>query len=136
MTPTRWLRICALIAFLFAAGHTLGGQVNWSPMGDNPVLQAMKNTHFALGGVDRTYLDFYRGFGYSISVFQLMLAILLWQLAAVSGSNAKSVRPMIATIASATALCGAISWGFILPLPVVFSAMLFGSLVVAYVLAR
>jgi hypothetical protein len=136
MTTARWLRISAVLAFLFAAGHTLGARKYWSPMGDNPVLDAMKSTHFNIGGVERSYFDFYLGFGYSISVFQMTLAILLWQLATLAYANSNGLRPMIAVIALATALCGVISYRLILPLPALFSAVLFVSLAVSYVLAR
>ena len=136
MTTARWLRISAVLAFLLAAGHTLGGRKLWSPMGDNLVLQAMKSTRFDFKGTERTYLDFYLGFGYSISVFQVMLAVLLWQLATLAESNPHAARPMIAVIALATAMCCAVAYHFILPLPALFFAVLLGSLSVAYVLAR
>jgi hypothetical protein len=136
MTTTRWLRISAVLSFLFAAGHTLGGRKLWSPMGDNPVLDAMKSTHFNIRGVDRSYLDFYLGFGYSITVFQLMLAVLLWQLATIANTNPGAVRPMVAVIALATALSGVITYKLILPLPALFSLFLLGTLSVAYALAR
>jgi hypothetical protein len=102
MTTTRWLHISSVLALLLAVGHTLGGRKNWSPMGDNPVLQAMRTVHFNVGGTSRSYLDFYMGFGYSISVFHLMLAVLLWQLASLSRANGDGTRPMIAVIAFAT----------------------------------
>ena len=135
MTATRWLRISSILAFLFAAGHTLGGRKYWSPMSDNPVLQAMKSVHFDIRGVDRSYLDFYLGFGYSISIFQAMVAVLLWQLATLARTNAADARQMTAVIALATALCGVIAYVFILPLAAIFSSALFGSLTVAYIVA-
>src|SRR5262245_57444252 len=46
MTTTLWLRIAAVISLLFTAGHTMGGLTQWSPMGDNAVLQQM--TTFSL----------------------------------------------------------------------------------------
>jgi hypothetical protein len=136
MTATRWLRISSVLSLLFAVGHTLGGRKYWSPMGDNQVLLAMRTVHFDLAGTSRSYLDFYRGFGYSISVFQVMLAVLLWQLATLARVNAVATRPMIGVIALATGCCGVIAYGLILPLPALFSAALFGSLAVSYVAAR
>jgi hypothetical protein len=135
MTTTRWLRISSVLSFLFAVGHTLGGRKDWSPMGDNPVLQAMRTVHFDVSGASRRYLDFYLGFGYTISVFQVMLAVLLWQLAAIARTNSIGTRPMIAVIAFAVGCCGAIAYIMILPLPALFSAVLFGSLAVSYVAA-
>jgi hypothetical protein len=136
MTTTLWLRISSVISLLFAAGHTLGGLKYWSPMGDNPVLQAMRTVRFDTMGANRSYFDFYLGFGYSLSVTQVMQAALLWQLAGLARTDALGARPMIAVIALATAVCGVIAYGFILPLPAFFSLALVASLVVAYVVAR
>jgi hypothetical protein len=136
LTATRWLCICSVLSFFFAVGHTLGARKHWSPEGEDPVLKAMSTTHFEIEGVHRSYLDFYMGFGYSISVFQLMLAVLLWQLATLAYSNPSGVRPMIAVIGLTTALRSAISWRLIVPLPALFSLLLLGSLAVAYTLAR
>ena len=132
MTTTIWLRVSSVISLLFALGHVLGGLKHWSPMGDNPVLQAMRGTEFDAMGAKRSYFDFYMGFGHSLSVAQVMLAILLWQLAALARTDAPGVRPMIAVIAMATIAGGIIAWRFIFPLPALFSLVLVGSLAVAY----
>jgi hypothetical protein len=87
-------------------------------------------------GAKRSYFDFYMGFGHSLSVAQVMLAILLWQLAALARTDAPGVRPMIAVIALATMAGGIIAWRFIFPLPALFSLVLMGSLAVAYGTAR
>jgi hypothetical protein len=136
MTTTLWLRISSIIALLFAAGHTLGGLKHWSPMGENPVLKAMRETRFDTMGVSRSYLDFYLGFGYSLSVAEFMLAVVLWQLATLARTDALAVRPMIAVIAVATLATGVIAWRFIFPMPALFSLVLFASLAVACFVAR
>jgi hypothetical protein len=136
MNATLWLRISSVISLLFAVGHTLGGLKNWSPMGNNPVLQAMRSVRFDTLGVNRSYLDFYLGFGYSIAVFQAMLAILLWQLATLARTEAQGLRPMIAVIAVAIAVGGVIAWRFIFPVPVYLSLALVATLTVAFVVAR
>jgi hypothetical protein len=136
MSTTLWLRISSVITLLFAAGHTLGGLKYWSPMGDNAVLQAMRTVHFDAMGANRSYLDFYLGFGYSLSVIQLMLAVLLWQLATLARTNALTVRPMIAVITLAVAACAVIAWRFILPVPALFSLVQLASLVAAYAVSR
>jgi hypothetical protein len=136
MTTTIWLRVSSVIALLFALGHASGGLQYWSPMGDTPVLQAMRGSPFDIMGTKRTYFDFYMGFGLSLSVAQLMLAILLWQLSTLARTNALGVRPMIAVIALATIATGVVAWHFIFLLPVLFCLALVGSLAVAYVVAR
>ena len=136
MKTTLWLRISSVIALLFAVGHALGARKHWSPMRENPVFDAMPDTHFQTMGVNRSYLDFYTGFGYSLSVAQLMLAVLLWQLATLARTNARGVRLMIAVIAVAIAASGVIAGRLIFPLPALFALMLVASLVVAYVTVR
>jgi hypothetical protein len=135
MTTTLWLRISSIIALLFAAGHTLGGRKYWSPMGDNAVFQEMKKVHFDTMGVNRSYLDFYMGFGYSLSVAMIMQAVLLWQLSILARNNAVALRPIIAVMAVAAAASGIIAWRFIFLVPALSSLVLMVSLSVAYAVA-
>jgi hypothetical protein len=136
VTTTLLLRIASVISLIFAAGHTMGGLQKWSPMGDNAVLKAMTDVRFDTMGANRSYLDFFMGFGWSLSVFMLMQTILLWQLGSLARTDPARLRPMIAVIALATIACGVIAWRFILPVPAVFSGVLALALAFAYVAAR
>jgi hypothetical protein len=136
MTPTLLLRIASVISLIFAAGHTMGSLRKWSPMGDNAVLKAMTDVRFDTMGANRSYLDFFMGFGWSLSVFMLMQTILLWQLASLARTDPARLRPMIAVIALATVASGVIAWRFIFPVPAVFSGVLALALALAYVAAR
>ena len=135
MTTTLWLRIASVISLLFTVGHTMGGLKRWSPMGDNEVLRQMTAVRFYTMGASRTYLDFFMGFGWSISIMMLLQTVLLWQLASLAGTNSAAVRPMIAVFALATLATGVIAWRFIFPVPALFSVALLIVLVVAYVAA-
>ena len=136
MTTTLLLRIASVISLLFTAGHTLGGLRKWSPMGENEVLNAMTAVHFEAMGAKRSYLDFFMGFGWSISVAMLMQTVLLWQIASLARTDVVHVRPMIVVFALATLVSGLIAWRFIFPVPALFSALLLIVLVAAYVVAR
>ena len=136
MKTTLLLRIASGISLLFAIGHSIGGLQKWSPMGDNEVLKAMQAVHFDVMGHQRSYFDFYMGFGWSISVTMLMQAVLLWQMASLARTNAAAIRPMIATIALATLVGGVLAWVFIIPIPAIFSAVLVIDLAAAYFTAR
>lgn len=136
MTTTLFLRIASAISLMFMLGHTAGGLQKWSPMGDNDVLKAMTAVHFDVRGAHRSYLDFFMGFGWSISVYLLMQTVLLWQMASLARTDVASVRPMIAVIVIATIATGVIAWRFIFPLPAFFSGALMIALVAAYVVAR
>ena len=136
MTASLLLRIASVISLLFTAGHTMGGLKRWSPMGDNPVLKSMTDVRFDVMGANRSYFDFFMGFGWSISVFMLMETILLWQLASLAATDAPRLRPMIAVITLATVASGIIAWRYIFPVPALFSAVLAIVLGLAYVSAR
>jgi len=136
VTTTLLLRIVSVISLIFTAGHTMGGLRKWSPMGDNAVLRAMTDVRFETMGANRSYLNFFMGFGWSISVFMLMQTILLWQLASLARTDPARLRPMIAVIALATVASGVIAWRFIFPVPAVFSGVLALALALAYVAAR
>lgn len=136
MTTTLFLRIASIISLIFTLGHTAGGLRKWSPMGDNDVLRAMTSVRFDTMGANRSYLDFFTGFGWSISVAMVMQTVLLWQMASLARTNPASVRPMIAAIALATAASGVIAWRFIFPVPALFSIALVIPLAAAYFVAR
>src|SRR5262245_18238724 len=131
VTTALWLRIASVITLLFTAGHTLGGRKLWSPQGETDVLNAMRTVRYEVFGVSRTYLDFYLGFGFSLSVFMLMQAILLWQLAGIARTEPLRVRPLIAVIALASLGGTLITWRFLFPVPTAFSAVLTVILAVA-----
>ena len=132
MKAPLWLRVSSIISFFFAAGHTLGGRKSWSPAGETDVLRAMKTVSYHVMGVDRTFFDFYAGFGLCLSVYLLLQAVLLWQLASIARDQPRRVRPLVASILVATVASAVISWRLILPVPVVFSGVLAVCLALAY----
>jgi len=136
MNGVIWLRVSAIVSLLFAAGHTLGGRSSWSPIGENEVLVVMRTVHFHFQGVSRSFLDFYRGFGYSLSVFLVLQGIVLWQLAGVARTQPKAARPLVASFVTASIIGAVITWMFIFPIPATFSAVLTGCLAIAFVTLR
>ena len=135
MTTSVLLRVSAIVSLLFALGHSLGGLRKWSPMGDNDVLKAMETIRFDTMGANWSYLDFFMGFGWSLTVAMLLQSVLLWQLASLARTDASEVWPMIAAFAVATLAGGIIAWRLIFPVPALFSAALLIVLVAAYVRA-
>ena len=104
------LKISAIISLVFAAGNTAGGLKQWSPMGPNDVLRSMTDVRFHTMGATRSYLDFFVGFGWSISVAGFLQTFVLWQMANIANTDAALIRPMTAAYAVATLVSGVISW--------------------------
>lgn len=124
MKPVLLLRITSIISLLFAVLHTMGGANSWSPVGETDVLRAMRSYHFDAGGVSRTYLDFYLGLGFTVGLFLLLQAVLLWQLAAIAKVDPVRIRPMIVSFFAASVVCAFLSWKFIFAAPAIFSAVI------------
>ncbi len=118
------LRVASVISVIFAAGHTLGSRKSWSPIGETEVLAAMRTFRFDVAGVNRSYLEFFRGFGFLLSVYLVMQAVLLWQLATIANADRIQAQPFIWTLFTASIAIGVLTWKFLFPIPVYFGAVL------------
>lgn len=131
-----FLRAASILTLLFAVGHLLGGKDSWSPVGETDVLRAMRSFRFAAGGADRTYLDFYLGFGFILGVYLLLQAVVLWQLASIAKTDPLRVRPMIVSVLVALIASAFLSWIFIFPVPAIFFAVIAACLGLALLTSR
>jgi hypothetical protein len=125
MTPSILLRIAAIIMLLFFVGHTSG--IPWTPAvgpAEMAVIDAMKGHSFDVIGSTRTYWDFYLGFGVIISVYQLLLAVVLWQLAGLAKTDAARLRPIIASLLIAFVANAILAWKYFFAIPVVMSVVI------------
>ena len=123
MKTAVWLWIAAVIALLFAAGHTVGHP--WTPvqgLGPEAVVAAMREVHFQVEGINRSYLDFYQGFGWTLSALLFMVAALLARQAALATINRPVDRVLIAIEALGFLLSGVAAAVFIAPMPAAFNA--------------
>jgi hypothetical protein len=100
--PTLFLRIAAVLAFVHAVLHTIGGVFgDPSPGPASAAVLAMKMNQFPLMGNARSYWDFYRGFGLAVTIFLTAEAVIFWQLGSLakrtSSLDARRLRPILAT---------------------------------------
>jgi len=126
------LRIASILSLLLAAGHTAGGFSFWSPEGETEVLRAMRSFHFDIAGVSRSYLDFYLGFGFINSIYLLVQAVVLWQLASMAQVDPIRVRPLVGSFFVASAASAFLAWKFIFAVPVVSFAAIAACLGMAF----
>lgn len=136
MNPTLLLRIAAGVCLLTAIGHTLGAP--WTPAtgtAASAVIGSMKALQFSAMGTDRTYWDFYYGFGVSISVYLFAQAIVLWQIAAVAKSAARQMRPMMLTFLASNLISGAITWKYFFAAPLILTFATAACIIAAWLAA-
>jgi len=122
MTPRRLLRIAAILSFLYCLGHSAG--YPWTPSTGGHtdlVVGGMKSFTFDVFNSTRSYWDFYQGFGLTLSVLQLLGAVVLWLLAGLADDAPERVRPfVIAFLAANVAQLVLVVRYFFLP-PLVFT---------------
>lgn len=131
-----WLRTASVLSLVLAAGHSAGGLKSWSPVGESEVLRVMRSFKLDAQGVQRSYLDFYLGFGWSLSVYLLLQAVLLWQIAKLNDASPMSARPMIAPFVIANVMGAALAGQFIFATPTAFFLAIAGCLIAASAVQR
>jgi hypothetical protein len=104
------LRTASALTLIFCAGHTYGALRPPRSSEEAAVLMTMQAYPFNIMGFRRTHWEFYRGFSLLFSLTLLLLAVLLWQLGAMTRSDPARMRPLIATLflgyLGFTILCG------------------------------
>lgn len=136
MKSSTFLRIASVITLLYFAGHTAG--MPWTPAdgpSERPLLEAMKAHSFDALGSQRTYWDFYFGFGVIISVYLLVQAVVLWQLGSLATTQASRVRPITASFFVAFIVNAFLAWKYFFAIPVIMTIAISACLAVAFVLA-
>lgn len=132
MTRTNWIRAAAAVTLLYAIGHSAG--YPWTPVKgprESALIEGMKSVGFLAGGANRTYWDFYLGFGVAISAYLALQAIVLWQVAGLAESDWAKVKPIVTSFVVAFVVNALIVWKFFFALPLILALAVAGCLAVA-----
>jgi hypothetical protein len=96
MKPKLFLRIAAVVAIVQAILHTIGGVYGTpEPGAAAAAVAAMKANHFPVTGLDRTYWDFFMGFGLGITIFLVIEGVVFWILGSMAAKDGVDVRPIL-----------------------------------------
>jgi len=135
MKPTLFLRIAAVLTFIHAALHTIGGVFGKAGPGPATVaVQAMMN-QFLLMGHTRSLWDFYRGMGLGVTISLTAEAVLFWQLGSLAKTNAPRLRPILATFLFAYGVLAVNSYAYFVLGPVIAEILIAACLGLAIVTA-
>ena len=124
-------RIASALLILFAVGHTLGFRrvdPNW---GIDSIIATLRSTHFNVQGVNRSYWDFYTGFGLFVTVLLVFVAVLAWQLGGLPKDSLSTMPAVTWGLAACFVLVTILSWRYFFILPVVFSSVITVCLILA-----
>lgn len=138
MKPPILLRIAAVLTLIHAVLHTVGGLLSDPAHGPEEiaVIEAMKATAFDFMGSQRTYWDFYFGFGWFLSVGLVLQAVLLWQLAALAKTDPAKARPFMIPLFLAFVAAIVLSYQFFFIAPLLTEAIIAVFIALAYMASR
>ncbi len=135
--PVVFLRIAAVLTFIHAVGHTVGGVFGRIDPGAATVaVQAMKTNQFVLFGHMRSFWGFYRGMGLGLTIFLTSESIVFWQLSSLAKTEIERFRPLLVTFAVAYAVFAVNSYSHFFFGPVAFEILIATSLVSAIATAK
>lgn len=137
MKPAIFLRIAAVLTFIHAVLHTIGGV--FGKVGPGPAtvaVDAMKMNQFPLMGHMRSFWDFYRGMGLAATISLTAEAILFWQLSLLAKTDAQRLRPIMATFLVAYAASAVNSYTYFFLGPVIAEILIAACLGLALVTAK
>jgi uncharacterized membrane protein YjdF len=132
-----FLRIAAVLTFIHAVLHTIGGV--FGKVGPGPAsvaVEAMKMNSFLWMGHLRSFWDFYRGLGLGVTISLTAEAIVFWQLASLAKIDARRLRPILAAFFVAYAVMAVNSYTYFFLGPVIAEMFIAACLGLAMVTAE
>lgn len=124
MKASTLYRIASVLLLLFAVGHTLGFRKVDPKWRVDSLIGSMRSIRFDAQGFNRTYWDFYVGFGFFVSVFLVFAAVLTWQMGGLPAETLASMRVTVWALALCFVVVTILSWRYFFIVPVVFSAVI------------
>jgi hypothetical protein len=107
-------RIASVLLILFALGHTLGFRRVDPRWGVDSIIGALRSTHFDVQGLNRTYWDFYTGFGLFVTVLLVFVAVLSWQFGGLPKESLMVMPVVTWGLAACFVLVTFLSWKILL----------------------
>src|SRR6266446_3694976 len=117
-------RIASVLLILFALGHTLGFRRVDPRWGVDSIIGALRSTQFHVQGFDRSYWDFYTGFGLFVTVLLLFTAALSWRLASLPKASLLAIPVVTWGLAACFVVVTFLSWKYFFMVPIIFSGVI------------
>jgi sterol desaturase/sphingolipid hydroxylase (fatty acid hydroxylase superfamily) len=131
MKPSLLYRIASILLILFAIGHTLGFRQVDPKWGVDPLIHSMRSVHFNANGSERTYWDFFVGFGLFVTALMVLAAIVAWQLGSLPLERLAGMRISAWGFVVCFAFVAFLSWRYFFLVPVIFSIAILACLTLA-----
>ena len=117
-------RIASILLLLFAVGHTLGFRRVDPKWGIDSLISSMRSIRFNANGFERTYWDFFVGFGLFVSVLMVFAAVIAWQFGGLAPGTLAGMRLSAWGFVVCFAGVAYLSWRYFFTIPIIFSIVI------------
>ncbi len=124
MRPKLPYRTAAVLMAVFTVLHTLAFSQIDPKWGIDALIQQMKGTSFDVMGQQRTYWDFYFGAGLEVSAFQILVALVAWELGGLPGERLAAMPVTRWGLALIMAVVTGLLWRYFFLPPQMFSTLI------------
>jgi hypothetical protein len=130
------LRIASVLALVHGVLHTIGGvfgSIQPGPM--QAAATAMQVNRFEAMGANRSYWDYFIGYGLVLTVKFLVETVVFWQLASLVKFYGLRIRPLLIAFSVGYVADAFLAWRYFFAGPAVFEIVIAGLLFWAWWLA-
>jgi hypothetical protein len=124
-------RISSVLLVLFALGHTIGFRQVDPHWRADTVVDGMKSVSFDVQSFNRTYWDFFTGFGLFVTVFLIFAAVLAWRYGSISPDRLSAIPIERWSFALCFVVIAGLTWRYFFLAPGIFSTLVALGLVAA-----
>src|SRR5256885_15930057 len=136
MNASLFYRISSVLLVLFGLGHTIGFRQVDPRWNADTVVNSMRSISFEVQGFNRTYWDFFTGFGLFVSVFLLFAAVLSWRFGSMTPERLSAIPVERWSFALCFVVIAGLTWRYFFIAPGVLSTLAALGLVAAAGLGR
>ena len=131
MRSTAYLRIAAVLTLVHCLGHTARTMLIQPESGTSQtiVVQTMRSYVFNFAGFRHSYWDFYRGFGWFLTVQLASQGIAFWYFASLAKAPSSQLRPILWIFALNFAIMAILSVRYFTLGPIIIEIAIAASLV-------
>src|SRR3982750_4432491 len=116
-------RVSSVLLVLFALGHTIGFRHVDPRWNADSVANGMRSVSFEVQGFNRSYWDFFTGFGLFVTVFLLFAAVLSWRFGSMTPERLSAIPVERWSVALCFAVIAGLTWRYFFIAPGVLSTL-------------
>jgi hypothetical protein len=131
-------RIAAYLMVLYTLGHSFGAVIGTPEFGSqsDAVVSSMKTVRVVVQGTERTWYDFFRGFGAFVSVFFIFSTWMVWYVGGLTPRDRRTFEPITWALVLAWAGGAVLAFAYFFTTPEIFSTVITLILIAACVVDR